>query len=31
MQRALGPIGFIAVLIVLNILSRVFHWGFWIF
>lgn len=31
MQRALGPLGFIAVLVVVNVLSYVFHWGFWVY
>lgn len=31
MQRALGVVGFIGVLVVLNALSWMFGWGFWLY
>ncbi len=31
MQQALGVGGFIAVLVVINVLSYVFGWGFWVY
>jgi hypothetical protein len=30
-KGALGTIIFVGILIVVNVLSYVFHWGFWIY